>query len=164
MEHAVVYGFPPAVLAEIPAGARQASPLVPGSIALEEAGDLDAVVMLAPPGTQERRHTLALALRALKPGGLLTALAPKDKGGSRLKGELAAFGCEVDETSKRHHRIGVVRRADSPTGLEEAIAQGAPKSATSCVRNGRPSVSSARRSAAGSLAADWPEEVEPDEV
>lgn len=127
MPNTLVYGFPPAVLAEIPADARQASPLVPGSIALEEAGDLDAVVMLAPPGTQERRYTLGLALRALKPGGLLTALAPKDKGGSRLKTELCALGCEVDETSKRHHRICVVRRPDSLDGLDEAIAQGAPR-------------------------------------
>ena len=127
MENTVVYGFPPAVLAETPAGARQASPLVPGSIALEDAAGLDAAVMLAPPGTQERRYTLALALQALKPGGLLTALAPKDKGGSRLRGELAAFGCEVDETSKRRHRICVARRPDSPTGIAEAINQGAPR-------------------------------------
>jgi 16S rRNA (guanine1207-N2)-methyltransferase len=127
MGNAVVYGFPPAVLAEVPADARQASPLVPGSIALEEASDLDAVVMLAPPGTQERRYTLALALTALKPDGVLTALAPKDKGGSRLGADLAAFGCEVDETSKRHHRICTVRRPASPSGLAEAIAQGAPR-------------------------------------
>jgi 16S rRNA (guanine1207-N2)-methyltransferase len=127
MGNAVVYGFPPAVLTDVPAGARQASPLAPGSIALEEAADLDAVVMLAPPGTQERRYTLALALMALKPGGLLTALAPKDKGGSRLGAELEAFGCEVDETSKRHHRICAVRRPASLVGLEDAIAQGAPR-------------------------------------
>jgi 16S rRNA (guanine1207-N2)-methyltransferase len=127
MGNAVVYGFPPAVLAEVPAGARQASPLAPGSIALEEASELDEVVMLAPPGTQERRHTLALALQALRPDGVLIALAPKDKGGSRLGAELKTFGCEVDETSKRHHRICVVRRPASPIGLADAIAQGAPR-------------------------------------
>ena len=35
-------------------------------------------------GTLERRYALALILRALKPGAPLTALAPKEKGGSRL--------------------------------------------------------------------------------
>jgi 16S rRNA (guanine1207-N2)-methyltransferase len=127
MGNAVVYGFPPAVLADVPAGARQASPLVPGSVSLQEASDLDEVVMLAPPGTQERRRILALALRALKPGGVLIALAPTDKGGSRLGAELATLGCEVDETSKRHHRICAVRRPVSLAGLDEAIAQGAPR-------------------------------------
>jgi 16S rRNA (guanine1207-N2)-methyltransferase len=127
MGNAVVYGFPPAVLADVPSGARQASPLVPGSTSLEEASDLDEVVMLAPPGTQERRYTLALALRALKRGGVLTALAPKDKGGSRLGADLEAFGCEVDETSKRHHRICVVRRREALIGIDEAVAQGAPR-------------------------------------
>jgi 16S rRNA (guanine1207-N2)-methyltransferase len=127
MGNAIVYGFPPAVLAEVPAGARQASPLVPGSMALEEASALDEVVMLAPPGTQERRYTLALALRALKTDGRLIALAPKDKGGSRLGAELKAFGCEVDETSKRHHRICAVRRPATLAGIEDAIAQGAPR-------------------------------------
>jgi 16S rRNA (guanine1207-N2)-methyltransferase len=127
MGNALVYGFPPAVLADVPSGARQASPLVPGSISLQEASDLDEVVMLAPPGTQERRYTLALALKALKPGGSLIALAPKDKGGSRLGAELEAFGCEIDETSKRHHRICAVRRSGSLAGLDEAIAQGAPR-------------------------------------
>ena len=63
MGSTVVYGFPPAALAEVPAGARQASPLVPGSAALEAASDLDAVVMLAPPGTQERRQPSPLRSR-----------------------------------------------------------------------------------------------------
>jgi 16S rRNA (guanine1207-N2)-methyltransferase len=127
MGNAVVYGFPPAVLAQVSSGARQTSPLVPGSDSLEEAADLDEVVMLAPPGTQERRYSLGHALRALKPGGVLTALAPKAKGGSRLGAELEAFGCEVDETSKRHHRICVARRPESLLGLDEAISQGAPR-------------------------------------
>lgn len=127
MGNTVVYGFPPAVLAEVPAGARQASPLVPGSIPIGETSDLDEVVMLAPPGTQERRYTLALALKALKAGGSLIALAPKDKGGSRLRAELEAFGCEVDETSKRHHRICAARRPSLLVGVEEAVAQGAPR-------------------------------------
>ncbi|NEX94682.1 class I SAM-dependent methyltransferase, partial [Caulobacter sp. 17J65-9] len=90
-------------------------------------GSLDAATLLAPPGTAERRYALAHALRALKPGGRLTALAPKDKGGSRLGKELAAFGCQVNETGKRHHRICVCERPAEPTGVAEAIAAGAPR-------------------------------------
>jgi 16S rRNA (guanine1207-N2)-methyltransferase len=63
----------------------------------------------------------------LVPGGRLTALAPKDKGGSRLRGELEAFGCLVHETAKAHHRICVVARPEAPQGLEGAIADGAPR-------------------------------------
>lgn len=127
MSEAILYGFPPPVLAPTPAGARQASPLVPGSAVLEDASDLDEVVMLAPPGTQERRSVLATALKALKPGGALTALAPKDKGGSRLGGELKAFGCDVAESAKRHHRICVTRRPHTLVGVDDAIVQGAPR-------------------------------------
>lgn len=83
--------------------------------------------MLAPPGTQERRYTLALALRALKPGGAITALAPKDKGGSRLGKELADFGCAVEESSKRHHRICQTQRPETLVGVDDAISQGAPR-------------------------------------
>ncbi|WP_407519799.1 class I SAM-dependent methyltransferase [Methylobacterium oryzisoli] len=124
-----VYGLPPAVLAEVPPGALQLSPTIPGSAALEDLapGALDSLVLLAPPGTLERRATLALALRALAPGGSLTALAPKDRGGTRLARELSGFGCAVEEAAKRHHRICRTRRPASPPGLDEAIAEGAPR-------------------------------------
>jgi 16S rRNA (guanine1207-N2)-methyltransferase len=124
-----VYGRPPVELADLPAAAVQVSPLIPGSEALEAVADgsLEAAVVLTPPGTEERRAVLAHALRALGPGGRLTALAPKDKGGSRLAKELAGFGCEVQETAKRHHRICVIARPAEPTGLEAAIAEGAPR-------------------------------------
>ncbi len=126
---ACVYGEPLAELAEVPRGAVQVSPLVPGAVALEAlpAESLEACVIAAPPGTLERRYALALALRALLPGAALTAMAPKDKGGSRLAGELKAFGCEVSEIGKRHQRICHVRRPAAPTGLDEAIAGGAPR-------------------------------------
>jgi len=75
----------------------------------------------------ERRHTLALALRALKPGGRLDVMAPKDKGGSRLKKELQAFGLEIGESAKAHHRRCVVIRPETMTGLDEAIEAGAPR-------------------------------------
>lgn len=124
-----LYGAPPRELAERPKGAAQTSPLVPGSASLEDLapGSLDAVAMLAPPGTVERRYALALALRALKAGGVLTAMALKERGGSRLKKELEALGCDVDESARRHHRICVVEKPAAPLGLDEAIAAGAPR-------------------------------------
>ncbi len=126
---AILYGLPPAELAEIPAGAAQVSPLIPGSARLEDVapGSLEAAILLAPPGTVERRYALALALRALRPGGRLTALAPKDRGGSRLAKELAGFGCAVAEEARRHHRICATPRPEAPRGLEEAIAEGGPR-------------------------------------
>ncbi|QRE75841.1 class I SAM-dependent methyltransferase [Methylobacterium aquaticum] len=124
-----VYGHPPAELAEVPEGAVQLSPLVPGGTALEELapGSLPGLTMLAPPGTLERRHVLALAMRALAPGASLTVLAPKDRGGSRLARELSGFGCRLDESAKSHHRIVRTVRPDAPTGLDEAISEGAPR-------------------------------------
>ncbi len=121
-----VYGAPPPRLA-VSAGI-QLSPLVPGSTGLEtlEAGSLDAISMLAPPGVIERRYAIAGALRALKVGGELTVLAPKDKGGSRLAKELVAFGTDPQETFKQHHRICVVARPEQVVGLDDAIAAGAP--------------------------------------
>jgi 16S rRNA (guanine1207-N2)-methyltransferase len=124
-----VYGTPPAELAEAPKQAIQFSPLIPGSARLEEqeSGSLDDVLVLAPPGTVERRYTIALALRTLVAGGHLTVLAPKDKGGSRIAKELKSFGCAVMETSRRHHRICTCERPPQPTGLDEALAEGGPR-------------------------------------
>ncbi|MGQ0671277.1 MAG: class I SAM-dependent methyltransferase [Hyphomicrobium sp.] len=122
-----LYGVPPRELVAETTGATQVSPRIPGSKDLEDLApqSLDAVAMLAPAGTVERRRALALALTALRPGGTLTALAPKDKGGARLKRELESFGCAVNETSKAHHRICVAVRPDQPSGLEAAIEDGA---------------------------------------
>jgi 16S rRNA (guanine1207-N2)-methyltransferase len=129
MKPSGVYGTPPAELAEVPAGAIQFSPLIPGSGPLEqqEAGTLGELVVLAPPGTVERRYTIALALRALAPGGSLTVLAPKDKGGSRIAKELKSFGCNSTETSRRHHRICTGERPALLVGLEEALTEGNPR-------------------------------------
>lgn len=122
----LIYGTPPRELVAAPEGAQQCSPLVPGSLALEELEPESATsaTLYAPPGTLERRYVLALALRALAPGGSLIALAPKDKGGSRLESELAVFGCEVVGDSRAHHRIARVIRPVALTGLEHAIAEG----------------------------------------
>ena len=125
----LIYGRPPAVF-DPPGDAVQTSPLIPGSAALEEIpeGSADAVTVYAPPGVLERRHVLALALRALKPGGRLDVMAPKGKGGSRLAKELQAFGLEVAEAAKAHHRRCVAVRPDRPLPeLDEAVAAGAPR-------------------------------------
>ena len=124
-----IYAAPPPHLAAAPDSARQLSPLYPGAHNFDapSPGSYSSIVMLAPPGTLERRHALAQALIALAPGGTLTALAPKDKGGARLRAELEAFGCAVDESSKSHHRICVAYRPDRPTGIEGAIRDGAPR-------------------------------------
>ncbi len=122
-----IYGAP--ALIETPPDARQVSPLAPGAAALEDAPDasLDSIAIAAPPGAVERRYVLAQALRALRPGGTLAAVAPKDKGGMRLRKELEAFGCAVVERSLRHQRLCECRRPDAPIGLAQAIAAGAPQ-------------------------------------
>lgn len=148
-----VYGAPPASLADTPSGAVQVSPLVPGATRLEDLApeSLSGAVVAAPPGAAERRYTLALALRALEPGAPLTALAPKDKGGARLRKELEAFGCTVEETARQHQRICHVVRPQEPAGLETAIAAGAPQVAAALGLWTQPGVFSWDRPDPGSL-------------
>jgi len=123
-----LYGRPPAVF-DPPGAATQVSPLIPGSMPLEDVaqGSAEDIMIYAPPGVLERRYALALALRALKVGGRLDVMAAKDKGGSRLKKELESFGVEVGESARAHHRRCVVIRPERLTGLDEAIASGAPR-------------------------------------
>ena len=123
----LLYGRPPALF-DPPADAIQTSPLIPGATSLEEvpASSITRVVVYAPPGVLERRYTLALALKALRAGGELDVMAPKSRGGSRLRKELEAFGVTIGETAKAHHRRCRVVRPEGPLpGLEEAIAAGA---------------------------------------
>jgi len=122
-----VYGAPPLELATVGRGAIQLSPLVPGARALESLDEaaLDRITLAAPAGTVERRYTLAMALAVLAPGGRLVALAPKDKGGARIRADLEAFGCQVQETAKRHHRICATTRPARIEGLGAAVAAGA---------------------------------------
>jgi 16S rRNA (guanine1207-N2)-methyltransferase len=124
-----VYGAPPLELVAVPAHAVQVSPLSPGAARLEdlEPGTLERLDILAPAGTIERRYVLALGLKALRPGGRLTALAPKDRGGSRLAKELTGFGCTVQEEARRHHRICVGTRPETVSGLEDALHEGGPR-------------------------------------
>ena len=121
-----VYGVPARALAEVPTGALQVSPLAPGSKALEtiRPSSLSGAVIAAPPGTVERRYALALALQALKPGASLTVMAPKEKGGSRLRKELEAFGCAVAEEGRQHQRICHTTRPQVLAPLEPALKAG----------------------------------------
>ena len=124
-----VYGAPPAELTSVYVGARQFSPLSPGAERLSAVapGSLNGIAMLAPPGAVERRRALALALRALAPGARLVAMAPKDKGGSRLAGDLGFLGARFEETSRRHHRICEARGPGDAGAIEAAIAAGEPR-------------------------------------
>ncbi|SEO04609.1 16S rRNA (guanine1207-N2)-methyltransferase [Methylobacterium sp. UNC300MFChir4.1] len=128
MRHAV-YGLPPVDLAEVPGDAVQLSPLIPGAARLEDLSEnsLDSATVLAPPGTVERRYVLAQVLRALGPGGRMVALAPKDRGGTRLAKELTTFGCAAADQPRRHHRICTAERPTAPAGLAEAIDEGGPR-------------------------------------
>ena len=127
--HSGVFGTPPPVLADVAPGAGQFSPLIPGAVALEDMapGSMMGMTMYAVPGTLERRYDLALMLRALARDAPFTVLAPKDMGGARLRGELVAFGCAVEESAKRHHRICSGTRPGTLAGIDAAIAAGGPR-------------------------------------
>jgi 16S rRNA (guanine1207-N2)-methyltransferase len=124
-----IYGTPPAEVLDSPVNAIQFSPLMPGASALELQGEgsLAAMTMLAPPGTLERRYAIALALRAVAPSGSFSVLARNDRGGTRLRKELQAFGCTAEETARRHHRIVVCARPANVTGVHEALLNGGPQ-------------------------------------
>ncbi|HEX7945929.1 MAG TPA: methyltransferase [Phenylobacterium sp.] len=129
MTGVLLYGAPAPGLVDVPPGAVQVSPLIPGSqdLAAMADGSVAEVIVLAPGGTLERDYVLAQALRVLKPGGSLLAFAPKDKGGSRLKKALERFGCTVGEDARRHHRFCRAVRPAAPRELGDAIAAGAPR-------------------------------------
>ena len=129
MTTAILYGAPAPGLVDVPAGAVQVSPLIPGAQDLAALPDasVERAVVLAPPGAVERDHVLAQALRVLMPGAPLLAFAPKDKGGSRLRKTLEAFGCRVAEDARKHHRFCHVARPEAPVGVAEAISAGAPR-------------------------------------
>ena len=157
--NSILYGRPPLVF-DPPGAATQTSPLIPGSTPLEDIppGSVETAMVYAPPGVLERRYTLALALRALKVGGRLDVMAPKDKGGSRLNKELTAFGLDIGETAKAHHRRCVVIRPETMTAVDEAITAGAPQQVEGLEAWSQPGVFAWDRIDAGSalLAANLP--------
>ncbi|MCW6508168.1 class I SAM-dependent methyltransferase [Lichenifustis flavocetrariae] len=123
------YGQLPESLISLHSETVQFSPLIPGAAALEACmpASLDSFVMLAPPGTLERRYAIAQALRALAPGAPFHILAPKERGGARLVAELRALGCLVADVAKRHHRICSGTRPPTLTALEDTLAETGPR-------------------------------------
>jgi 16S rRNA (guanine1207-N2)-methyltransferase len=127
MSRTLLYGEIPIDLVPVPSGSEQVSPLVPGSTALEDIppASCDGLFMRAPPNTMERRREVALALRALRPGAPLVILAAKDKGGARLAKELAAFGIDVSDQPRHHHRICAGVCPETLNDIDDALAEGA---------------------------------------
>jgi 16S rRNA (guanine1207-N2)-methyltransferase len=125
----IQYGAPAPGLVEVPRGAVQVSPLIPGSSDLAAMADrsADEAVILAPGGTLERDYVLAQTLRVVKAGGPVTVFAPKDKGGSRLRKVLEGFGCAVSEDARKHHRFCHTLRPKTPQNLAQAIEAGGPQ-------------------------------------
>lgn len=124
-----LYGQPDHDLAPTAPDAVQLSPTLVGSTDIATLADesFDAVTVRAPAGAVERRFVLAHALRILAPDGRLTAFAPKDRGGLRLKKELEALGCEIGESARRHNRICLAVRPVDTQAFEADITAGAPR-------------------------------------
>ena len=124
--NSLIFGRPPLVF-DPPTDAVQVSPRVPGAAVLEDLApeSADQAVVHAPAGAIERRYTLALVLRALKPGGRLDVMAPKTRGGARLAKELKGFGVDCKVVSKAHHKRCLATRPDALTGIEVSIKAGA---------------------------------------
>jgi 16S rRNA (guanine1207-N2)-methyltransferase len=124
-----VYGSPSTQLVEIEEGALQVSPLVLGSAEIERIEDqsLDSFTLEAPPGTIERRYAIAMAIRTVTQGRPIVVLGPKHKGGTRVRKELEGFGCLVEEESKAHYKICRTLCPQTPTALNAAILEGAPR-------------------------------------
>jgi len=125
------FGTWPATLLTPVAGAQQYSPLVLGSSSFTQtpATSLAGLQMLAPPGTIERRYTLARALVALAPNAPLTVFAPKDKGGNRIAADMEELGCTVEESARQHYRFVTAQRPPvlDTDAISHAIDAGAAR-------------------------------------
>lgn len=124
--NSLIFGRPPLIF-DPPTDAVQVSPRHPGAGVLEDLTpeSFDHAVIHAPAGAVERRYTLALVLRALKPGGRLDVMALKTKGGARLAKELNGFGVDCEVVSKAHHKRCLATRPETLPGIEAAIQAGA---------------------------------------
>lgn len=129
MSDHLLYGAIPSVLGLPSSDALQLSPLMPGAAAIEDIArdSASSATLLAPPGTIERRYLLAQALRVLRADGELFAMAPRDKGGARLRRELEGFGCVVAEDARKHWRICRADVPAEPFELEAALEAGGPQ-------------------------------------
>lgn len=130
-----VYGTPPDSLVDTPPQAVQCSPRVPGATLLDglARASLAAIVVQAPQNVVERRRVLALAVRALRPGGRLVALAPNKRGGARLAEEVRLLGCvAVTARPKSHHQIVTAELPErlsylDEADLDDAVMAGSPR-------------------------------------
>ncbi len=129
-----VYGELPAECLPAGGAALQLSPTVVGAPPVEDLRreSLDCIGIAAPPNTRERRYVLAQAVRALRPGGCMTVVARKDRGGLRLKRELQSFGFEVEERARRGERICRCLKPDQidEAAIDSAIRLGGPQRPT----------------------------------
>ncbi len=95
--------------------------------------ELDMALLALPKSRIETEYMIAVALRALKTGGVLVAAADNKAGGARLEKTLAAFGLrDVQVSSRNKCRVVVGRRGgdqekDGEEALAAAIAAGSPQ-------------------------------------
>lgn len=149
-----VYGAPDTELVSIPEGAKQCSPLIPESADIAESPDaaLDAFVIAAPAGTQERRFVLAHALRALKPTGQIQVVAGKKKGGLRLKSDLELLGCSnIAIESKKHQKIASCTPPKDLSEIRTTIEENGPQLNEELALWSQPGIFSWNRPDPGSL-------------
>ena len=128
MSAAAVYGEPCAEVMTLPSAAIRVSPAILGALEFHhvEAASLDRFDVYAPGNRLERGFVLAQAVRRLKRGGELNAIARKDRGGLRLRRDLEQLGLEPREEVRRGHRICscVVGPNLNQQALEAAIIAG----------------------------------------
>ena len=120
-----VYGQPPAELVAVPVVARQYSPLIPGSDALEIAQMVASFFLLAPAGTIERRYVMQPAQMIRSDGSPIgdCMMVDVSAGGARLK--IASGGnvpdrfvlllSKFEQGVKRH--CSVAWRGDDAIGI-----------------------------------------------
>lgn len=125
---AAVYGIASANVMTPPSPALRISPVVQGALEFQdlENASLDRIDVHAPGNRLERGYVLAQAVRRLRPGGQLNAIARKDRAGLRLRRELECLGLQPEEEVRRGHRICrcIVGSGLNQDVLEAAITAG----------------------------------------
>lgn len=102
-------------------------------------GDFDMALLALPKNRIEAGHMIAVALRALRPGGVLSAAADNKAGGARLEKTLAAFGLrDLQVFSKNKCRVVTgCRSADDRDALEKIIENALAAGAAQPISGGR---------------------------
>jgi 16S rRNA (guanine1207-N2)-methyltransferase len=82
--------------------------------AAEDFPTFDTALVLLPKQKEEAQRELALALGALKPGGMIIAAASNDAGGNRIEGWMSELGLEAQSLPKNKARVcWAVKKAES---------------------------------------------------